>query len=77
MISLQSVISSQMRRRINYEKVKAIYNEDMDRKIKFIMRKNRLDPWVGATWFRFNIIIVNIYSLVLVVLSLTLNDNSH
>jgi len=38
-----------MRRRLNYEKAKAIYNEDMDRKIKFIMRKNRLDPWVGAT----------------------------
>merc|ERR1719376_1308279 len=35
------------RRRINFEKAKAIYNEDMSRKIKFVMRVNRealLDP---------------------------------
>lgn len=38
----------QTRRRINYEKAKAIYNEDMNRKIQFVMRKNRLDPWVGC-----------------------------
>ncbi|KAG8227878.1 hypothetical protein J437_LFUL007188 [Ladona fulva] len=37
----------QLRRRINYEKCKAIYNEDMDRKIRFIMRKNRTDPYPG------------------------------
>ncbi|XP_046383959.1 28S ribosomal protein S21, mitochondrial [Ischnura elegans] len=35
----------QYRRRINYEKCKSIYNEDMDRKIKFVMRKNRTDPY--------------------------------
>ncbi|XP_077286339.1 mitochondrial ribosomal protein S21 [Arctopsyche grandis] len=33
------------RRRINYEKCKAIYNEDMDRKIQFVLRKNRTDPY--------------------------------
>ncbi|XP_045120306.1 uncharacterized protein LOC123509818 isoform X1 [Portunus trituberculatus] len=38
----------QTRRRINYEKAKAIYNEDMNRKIQFVMRKNRHDPWVGC-----------------------------
>ncbi|XP_073975935.1 mitochondrial ribosomal protein S21 [Rhodnius prolixus] len=38
----------QQRRRINYEKCKAIYNEDMTRKIKFIMRKNREDPFPGC-----------------------------
>lgn len=30
----------QTRRRINFEKCKAIYNEDMDRKIQFVLRKN-------------------------------------
>uniref|UniRef100_A0A0V0G8X2 Putative mitochondrial ribosomal protein n=3 Tax=Triatominae TaxID=70999 RepID=A0A0V0G8X2_TRIDM len=38
----------QQRKRINYEKCKAIYNEDMTRKIKFIMRKNREDPFPGC-----------------------------
>ncbi|XP_076031023.1 mitochondrial ribosomal protein S21 [Oratosquilla oratoria] len=38
----------QTRRRINYEKAKAIYDEDMNRKIQFVMRKNRRDPWVGC-----------------------------
>ncbi|XP_066991223.1 small ribosomal subunit protein bS21m [Anabrus simplex] len=38
----------QTRRRINYEKCKAIYNEDMDRKIKFVLRKNRLEPFPGC-----------------------------
>ncbi|KAF2368952.1 Ribosomal protein S21 [Trinorchestia longiramus] len=38
-----------MRRRLNYEKAKAIYDEDMARKINFVFRKNRVDPWVGAT----------------------------
>jgi len=37
------------RRRHNYEEAKAIYNEDMDRKIKFVMKKNRLDPWIGSS----------------------------
>ncbi|GLH08577.1 LOW QUALITY PROTEIN: Putative mitochondrial ribosomal protein [Gryllus bimaculatus] len=38
----------QTRRRINYEKCKAIYDEDMDRKIKFVLRKNRVDPFPGC-----------------------------
>jgi small subunit ribosomal protein S21 len=33
------------RRRLNYEKCKSIYDEDMKRKISFIMRKNRVDPY--------------------------------
>ncbi|KAG5678748.1 hypothetical protein PVAND_008393 [Polypedilum vanderplanki] len=37
----------QVRRRINFEKCKAIYNEDMDRKIQFILRKNRTEPFPG------------------------------
>ena len=28
----------QARRRVNFEKCKAIYNEDMNRKIQFVMR---------------------------------------
>ncbi|XP_046669957.1 28S ribosomal protein S21, mitochondrial [Homalodisca vitripennis] len=39
---------TQTRRRVNFMKCKAIYNEDMDRKIKFVMRKNRADPFVGC-----------------------------
>ncbi|KAK4288164.1 hypothetical protein Pmani_037226 [Petrolisthes manimaculis] len=39
---------TQMRRRVNFEKAKAIYNEDMDRKITLVMRMNRLNPWVGS-----------------------------
>ncbi|KAH9366670.1 hypothetical protein HPB48_017669 [Haemaphysalis longicornis] len=35
------------RRRINYEICKAIYDEDMARRIQFTLRKNRLDPWLG------------------------------
>ncbi|GLV34555.1 mitochondrial ribosomal protein S21 [Carabus blaptoides fortunei] len=38
----------QTRRRVNFEKCKAIYNEDMDRKIQFILRKNRTDPFPGC-----------------------------
>ncbi|XP_065165473.1 small ribosomal subunit protein bS21m [Atheta coriaria] len=38
----------QFRRRINYERCKAIYNEDMDRKIQFVLRKNRTDPYPGC-----------------------------
>lgn len=37
----------QVRRRVNFERCKAIYNEDMQRKIAFIMRKNRVDAWPG------------------------------
>lgn len=35
------------RRRKSYEVCKAIYDEDMSRKIKFVLRKNREDPWLG------------------------------
>ena len=34
------------RQRLNYEKVKRIYDADMNRKIEFLMRKNRVDPWI-------------------------------
>lgn len=37
-----------VRRRINYEKCKAIYNEDMNRKMEFLLRKNRVDPYPGS-----------------------------
>ncbi|XP_076246888.1 mitochondrial ribosomal protein S21 [Calliopsis andreniformis] len=40
---------TQTRRRINYEICKAIYDEDMDRKLKFILRTNRIDPYPGCT----------------------------
>lgn len=39
----------QVRRRINYEKCMAIYNGDMQRKIQFVMRKNRVDPFPGCS----------------------------
>lgn len=39
----------QMRRRVNFERCKSIYNEDMDRKIQFVLRKNRVDPFPGCT----------------------------
>ncbi|XP_033332109.2 mitochondrial ribosomal protein S21 isoform X2 [Megalopta genalis] len=42
-------IPSQTRRRVNYEKCRAIYNEDMNRKIKFILRTNRRDPYPGCS----------------------------
>ncbi|EDW42324.1 28S ribosomal protein S21, mitochondrial [Drosophila sechellia] len=39
----------QVRRRINFEKCKAIYNEDMNRKIQFVLRKNRAEPFPGCS----------------------------
>uniref|UniRef100_A0A1A9UFL3 28S ribosomal protein S21, mitochondrial n=1 Tax=Glossina austeni TaxID=7395 RepID=A0A1A9UFL3_GLOAU len=39
----------QVRRRVNFEKCKAIYNEDMNRKIQFILRKNRVEPFPGCS----------------------------
>ncbi|EDV49237.1 28S ribosomal protein S21, mitochondrial [Drosophila erecta] len=39
----------QVRRRINFEKCKAIYNEDMNRKIQFVLRKNRTEPFPGCS----------------------------
>lgn len=36
------------RRRKSYEICKDIYDEDMSRKIKFVLRQNREDPWLGA-----------------------------
>ena len=38
----------QARRRINFEKCKAIYNEDMNRKIQFVLRTNRVNPFPGC-----------------------------
>ncbi|XP_066259678.1 small ribosomal subunit protein bS21m [Euwallacea similis] len=38
----------EFRRRINFERCKSIYNEDMARKINFILRKNRTDPFPGC-----------------------------
>ncbi|CAK9803907.1 28S ribosomal protein S21, mitochondrial [Anthophora plagiata] len=40
---------TQTRRRVNYERCKAIYSEDMTRKIQFLLRKNRVDPYPGAS----------------------------
>lgn len=40
----------QVRRRINYERCKAFYNEDMQRKIQMVLRKNRTDPFPGCNW---------------------------
>ncbi|XP_065075241.1 small ribosomal subunit protein bS21m [Ochlerotatus camptorhynchus] len=39
----------QTRRRVNFETCKAIYNEDMNRKIQFVLRKNRADPFPGCS----------------------------
>lgn len=36
------------RRRKSYEVCKAIYDEDMSRKIKLVLRQRREDPWIGA-----------------------------
>ncbi|KAL3277114.1 hypothetical protein HHI36_012471 [Cryptolaemus montrouzieri] len=39
----------QVRRRVNYERCKALYDEDMNRKIEFVLRKNRVDPFPGCS----------------------------
>lgn len=36
------------RRRKSYEICRSVYEEDMSRKIKFVLRSNREDPWIGA-----------------------------
>lgn len=36
-----------VRRRVNYQICKAIYDEDMSRKINFVMRTNRTNPHIG------------------------------
>ena len=38
----------QTRNRVNYEKSRAIYDEDMRNKIRFLMRKNRVEPYPGC-----------------------------
>lgn len=38
-----------VRRRVNFEKCKAIYTEDMNRKIQFVLRKNRVEPFPGCS----------------------------
>ncbi|XP_074837122.1 small ribosomal subunit protein bS21m [Carettochelys insculpta] len=35
------------RKRETYDTCRRIYNTEMARKIAFLMRKNRLDPWLG------------------------------
>ena len=42
------LISLQARNRVNYEKCRAIYDEDMKNKVKFVLRKNRVDPYPGC-----------------------------
>ncbi|XP_048476254.1 28S ribosomal protein S21, mitochondrial [Rhincodon typus] len=34
--------------RENYENCRRIYNTEMARKLAFLMRKNRQDPWLGC-----------------------------
>lgn len=36
------------RRRRSYENCKRIYNTEMARKVAFISRTNRQDPWLGC-----------------------------
>ncbi|XP_003743301.1 28S ribosomal protein S21, mitochondrial [Galendromus occidentalis] len=36
------------RRRVNYEICRAIYDEDMARRLKLTLRTNRADPWLGS-----------------------------
>lgn len=40
---------NQVRRRVNYERCKAIYDEDMSRRIQFMLRTNRVDPFPGCS----------------------------
>ncbi|PIK43973.1 putative 28S ribosomal protein S21, mitochondrial [Apostichopus japonicus] len=35
----------QKRRRLEYEEMGSIYNKEMARRIQFLMRKNREEPW--------------------------------
>lgn len=37
------------KRRVNFEKAKDIYNEDMARRIEFTLKKNRVDPYPGCS----------------------------
>ncbi|XP_046327100.1 small ribosomal subunit protein bS21m-like [Haliotis cracherodii] len=37
---------TEARRRLSFERCKRIYNSEMQRKIAFVMRKNRVDPWL-------------------------------
>ncbi|XP_036371811.1 28S ribosomal protein S21, mitochondrial [Megalops cyprinoides] len=37
-----------LRQRKNYENCKRIYNTDMARKISFVSRTHRHDPWLGC-----------------------------
>ncbi|KAK3915307.1 28S ribosomal protein S21, mitochondrial [Frankliniella fusca] len=39
----------EMRRRVNYTKCRAIYNEEMSRRLAFLMRTNRTDPYPGSS----------------------------
>ena len=35
----------QERNRVSLDKCRRIYHSEMNRKIEFVMRKNRVDPW--------------------------------
>lgn len=37
------------RQRVNYERCKAHYSEDMSRKINFVLKTNRVDPFPGCS----------------------------
>lgn len=39
---------TQVRRRINYERCKSLYDEDMNRRIQFLLKKNRDEPFPGC-----------------------------
>jgi len=36
------------RRRINFQRGKAVYHEDMDKRIQMVLRNNRKDPYPGT-----------------------------
>ncbi|XP_051246167.1 28S ribosomal protein S21, mitochondrial [Dicentrarchus labrax] len=36
------------RQRLNFERCKRIYHMEMSRKIGFISKTNRVDPWLGS-----------------------------
>lgn len=40
---------TQVRRRINYQRCKSVYDEDMNRRIQFLLRQNRTDPYPGCS----------------------------
>lgn len=35
-----------VRQRLSFEKCQRVYDAEMRRKLEFVMRKNRVDPWL-------------------------------